>query len=408
MVYLIQVIVYTALMYLIYILFLRNRPMHGCNRAYLLANVVLPLILPFIRMQNEASVPLQQLAVKGVNLPEFAVRAGQQHAVGTVQHVVILLYTAVSLAVLSISVFQWYRLRKIISASTTEKYDGYTVVANTGYGPGSWYKYIFLSSAETNETILRHERAHIRLRHTVDLILLTLVQVFFWPNIFLLLIRKELVQVHEFQADAETGAEKEAYATLLLSNIFGTCTLPSTHSFIIHPLKRRIMMLNKKSSPLSRLMSLLATGAAATLLLVNIVFIQSCKNKEWETAKEETKAAAAIETVQSAHVDFKDGEVKKMVAKMPEFNGDMMAYMGSNIVYPRKAIEKKVEGKVFVQFVVDKDGSVVNAVILKSPDELLSVAALDVVNAMPKWIPGETEGGEKVPVQFTLPVMFKL
>lgn len=167
-------------------------------------------------------------------------------------------------------------------------------------------------------------------------------------------------------------------------------------------------MLNKKSNPLSRLISLLATGAAATLLLVNIMFIQSCKNKEWETAKEETKVAAAVKTVQSGHVDFKDGEVKKMVAKMPEFNGDMMAYMGSNIVYPRKAIEKKVEGKVFVQFVVDKDGSVVNAVILKSPDGLLSVAALDVVNAMPKWIPGETEDGEKVPVQFTLPVMFKL
>jgi TonB family protein len=409
MVYLIQVIIYTALMYVVYILFLRNRPMHGFNRAYLLANVVLPFLLPFVRLQNAADVPLQQVAVKGIQLPLMVVGQGQVDASYTVLYSVAIIYAIVSMVILSLSLYQWYKLRQVVCSHPKEPHGQYTLVLDTGYSPGSWYKYIFLPTIEKNDTIIRHEQAHIRLRHTADLILLTLVQVCFWPNIFLLLIRKELTQVHEFQADAATGAEKEAYATLLLSNLFGTCALPSTHSFINHPLKRRIMMLNKKSKPLPRMAALLATGMAFMVLVVNIVFLQSCNTKSWNAEKKPSTGNSITDVNATAnYVEFKENEVQKMVDKMPQFSGNLAEFLGSKMVYPQEAMNKKIEGKVFIQFVVDKDGSVVNATVLKSPDALLSAAAIDVVNAMPKWIPGETETGEKVPVQFTLPVMFKL
>ena len=406
----IQVIVYTALMYLVYILFLRNRTMHGFNRAYLLAAVVLPLVLPLVRVQNPSAVPLRQVVVKGFSLPEFVVGQHQQATAGNMQHAAVAVYIAVSLVLLCISLYRWRRLRKLAGSHTQYKKGSYTLVMNTGYGPGSWYKYIFLPSADVNETVVRHELAHIRLRHTLDLVLLTAVQVLCWPNLLLMLIRRELVLVHEFQADAATGAEKEAYAALLLSNLFGTCSLPSTHSFIIHPLKRRIMMLNKKSKMLPRIAALLATGAALTVLAVNIVSMQSCKSKSWDVKEpgKEAPAETAVQQMWGPYVTYENDSIRKNAYKMPEFPGDLMKFMGEHIKYPKSAMEQKIQGRVVVKFAIDKDGSVVNKEVLSSPDASLSEAAIDMLYAMPKWTPGEDEKGNKLAVYYTLPVLFRL
>jgi TonB family protein len=99
--------------------------------------------------------------------------------------------------------------------------------------------------------------------------------------------------------------------------------------------------------------------------------------------------------------------VLKLAEKMPQFDGDMMAYMVNNVKYPEEAREKKVQGTVYVQFVVDPTGAIVNPKVVESESGLLSVEALRAVNNMPKWIPGEN-GGQKVAVMMTLPVSFKL
>ena len=129
------------------------------------------------------------------------------------------------------------------------------------------------------------------------------------------------------------------------------------------------------------------------------------------------KAAAAKEP--SIEEKIKEGKVGvddydkltfSVVEKMPEFEGgveNMLKYLQQNIKYPEEAIKNGTQGRVVVQFVVNKDGSIVDANVVKSVSPELDAEALRVVKSMPKWTPGE-QRVEKVRVQFTLPVQFKL
>ena len=96
---------------------------------------------------------------------------------------------------------------------------------------------------------------------------------------------------------------------------------------------------------------------------------------------------------------------------MPEFpNGGMaglMQFLSKNIKYPQIAQENGTQGRVTVQFVVNKDGSIVDAVVLRGVDPYLDKEALRVVNLMPKWKPGK-QRGKPVRVRYTVPVMFRL
>jgi TonB family protein len=139
-------------------------------------------------------------------------------------------------------------------------------------------------------------------------------------------------------------------------------------------------------------------------LFVGVVGVQSCKSKKWEM-KDDTVYSGGAQTKDGLYITH--GEVLKLAEKMPQFDGDMMAYMVNNVKYPEEAREKKVQGTVYVQFVVDPTGAIVNPKVVESESGLLSVEALRAVNNMPKWIPGEN-GGQKVAVMMTLPVSFKL
>ena len=95
---------------------------------------------------------------------------------------------------------------------------------------------------------------------------------------------------------------------------------------------------------------------------------------------------------------------------MPEFPGGMqecMKWLGKNIKYPAEAIEKGIQGRVILQMVVEKDGSITNAKVVRSVDPLLDKEALRVINLSPKWNPAKHKG-EAVKVRYTLPVMFRL
>ncbi len=95
---------------------------------------------------------------------------------------------------------------------------------------------------------------------------------------------------------------------------------------------------------------------------------------------------------------------------MPAYPGGMGAmynYMATSIIYPAKAKEKKIEGKVFVNFVVTKEGKVTDVQVKHPKEKLLDNEAIRVVQSMPAWTPG-TVKGEPVNVEMTLPVSFKL
>lgn len=103
-------------------------------------------------------------------------------------------------------------------------------------------------------------------------------------------------------------------------------------------------------------------------------------------------------------------EVFKVVEQMPSYPGgpaDLLKFLATNINYPKAAKDAGIEGMVVIQYVIEKDGSISNAKVVKGIGSGCDEEALRVVNAMPNWTPGK-QRGQVVPVQFNLPIRFKL
>ncbi|HRZ97434.1 MAG TPA: energy transducer TonB [Paludibacter sp.] len=92
---------------------------------------------------------------------------------------------------------------------------------------------------------------------------------------------------------------------------------------------------------------------------------------------------------------------------MPRFNGDVNDFLSKNIKYPSIAIETYTQGKVVCQFVINRDGSIVDVEVVRSVDPSLDKEAMRVIKLMPKWQPG-IQNGKPVRVKYYLPVYFKL
>ena len=137
---------------------------------------------------------------------------------------------------------------------------------------------------------------------------------------------------------------------------------------------------------------------------------------------ESTQIASSEETGQAVEISYvpptveeeeevAEEEIFEVVEQMPEFpNGGMaglMQFLSKNIKYPTIAQENGTQGRVTVQFVVNRDGSIVDAKVIRGVDPYLDKEALRVINSMPKWKPG-MQRGKPVRVKYTVPVMFRL
>ena len=137
---------------------------------------------------------------------------------------------------------------------------------------------------------------------------------------------------------------------------------------------------------------------------------------ETETIEINTEDDKDVEVVIAppveAPVEEEEEEVVFMVVEtMPEFPGGQQAlfkYLGENVKYPVIAQENGIQGRVICQFVVNRDGSIVDVVVVRSSGEpSLDKEALRVINSMPKWKPGK-QRGKPVRVKYTVPVNFRL
>ena len=135
--------------------------------------------------------------------------------------------------------------------------------------------------------------------------------------------------------------------------------------------------------------------------------------KETAIASSEEIGEAVIIKPVSPTVDEEipvEDEIFEVVEKNPEFsyNGmSLMQYLGKSIKYPTNAQETGTQGRVIVQIVVNKDGSIVDVKVVRGVDPYLDKEAIRVISTMPKWKPGE-QRGKPVRCKFTVPVMFKL
>ena len=107
---------------------------------------------------------------------------------------------------------------------------------------------------------------------------------------------------------------------------------------------------------------------------------------------------------------YRDEKGNMHYEQAPQFPGGeeaMKKYISDHLVYPKRAYKKGIQGKVYVQFVIDRDGSVTNVEVVKGVHRLLNQEAIRLIANMPKWVPGWADGHE-VRVRFTLPLTFKL
>ena len=135
-----------------------------------------------------------------------------------------------------------------------------------------------------------------------------------------------------------------------------------------------------------------------------LLLFSNCANKK--TDKEKKAEPQAEATLPQEKTD----SIYSVVETMPDYPGgqkELLSFLSRNIKYPTKAEENKIQGRVVIQFVVNKDGSVSDAKVVRSVDPELDKEALRVVNSMPQWKPG-MQKGEAVSVKYTIPIAFRL
>ena len=169
------------------------------------------------------------------------------------------------------------------------------------------------------------------------------------------------------------------------------------------------MMNKKRTNGAGHIKYALFAIPAFALLVAGNISCSSEATKKDDVKETTTTVKPDVEEVPVEQSATKD-EVFMVAEQMPEFPGGMselIKYLQNNIKYPKAAKDKKIQGRVIVQFVVEKDGTPTEFNVLRSIDPDLDAEALRVLQAMPKWKPG-MQKGQAVRVKFTVPVTFKI
>ena len=424
MLYLLQVNVGLILFYALYKLVCTRDTFFRSRRFILIVSLVLPFILPFIDVREwlesrDRMIMLTHFDYSAV-LPEIVVGS---EAVETGNRVFVLsewigyLYLAgvvVLLVRLAIQAFSLYRL---IVRMPEKEINGVRVKClNDPSGPFSFFGWIFMNPAAVKEDeiseILTHEMAHVKQHHSVDVLLAEMVSICCWMNPFAWLLKREVRLNLEFLADRkvmEAGFATKSYQYHLLGLAYNH-KYGLSNNFNFSHLKQRIIMMNKKKSNATVHIkyALFVLPAFALLVAGNISCSQDAS--QTEDAKEEVVAPVSPEAKEAPADSTAKEEVFMVAEQMPEFPGGMkelLKFLQDNLKYPENAMKNNVQGRVIVQFVVEKDGTLTEFKVARSVDPDLDAEALRVLQTMPKWKPG-MQRGKIVRVKFTVPVSFKL
>ena len=424
MLYLLQVNVGLILFYALYKLVCTRDTFFRSRRFILIVSLVLPFILPFIDVREwlesrDRMIMLTHFDYSAV-LPEIVVGS---EAVETGNRVFVLsewigyLYLAGVLVLLVRLAVQAFSLYRLILRMPEKEINGVRVKClNDPSGPFSFFGWIFMNPAAVKEDeiseILTHEMAHVKQHHSVDVLLAEMVSICCWMNPFAWLLKREVRLNLEFLADRkvmEAGFATKSYQYHLLGLAYNH-KYGLSNNFNFSHLKQRIIMMNKKKSNGAGHIkyALFVLPAFALLVAGNISCSQDAS--QTEDAKEEVVAPVSPEAKEAPADSTAKEEVFMVAEQMPEFPGgmkEMLKFLQENVKYPENAMKNNVQGRVIVQFVIEKDGTPTEFKVLRSVDPDLDAEALRVMKAMPKWKPG-MQKGQVVRVKFTVPVSFKI
>ena len=279
-IYILKSSVCLVLFYLFFRLLLSKETFHRFNRMALLGVLFFSLLIPCIEVTTRHQVEVQQAVLSIEQLLLMAELEATPANVGAVQEtsaiswvqIVLLVYLAGILFLACRNIYSLICLFRLIHSGKHEKLEkGVTlVVHNQEIAPFSWMKYIVISRKDLEENgreILIHEMAHIHHRHSVDLLVADICIFFQWFNSGAWLLKQELQNVHEYEADETVineGVNAKEYQLLLIKKAVGTRLYSMANSFNHSKLKKRItMMLKEKSNPWARLKYLYVLPLAA-------------------------------------------------------------------------------------------------------------------------------------------------
>jgi len=442
-----KVAVLIVVFYMFYRLLLSKETFHRVNRVVLLSTALLSFVLPLCVITTHQTVVLDAVPVVSVGDLHPEVLEGEHSSLWG-QTVIPILYIIGVLVTLGHTLLSVWKVMILVRRS--ERYpqaDGTTLcVVKDDVPPFSFCSYIVMnhSDYEANDAaVLAHERGHIRQHHSCDVLLVNLLTALQWFNPAMWMLRADLRAIHEYEADGAVlsqGINARQYQYLLITKAASIGGYSIANGISHSTLKNRITMMLNKKSPRSSFMKLLTlvpiVGVALALNAETVndyVYQQPPKkivkkgNKNATAKIGKNSVKVITDTVSKVRIDNPEDSIQKevkevftpveknpeffdVVEQMPEFPGGSAAlieYLSKNIRYPKAAMEADVQGRVIVNFVVLKDGSIGETKVVKTVSPELDEEALRCVQSMPKWKPG-MQKGQPVNVKYTMPINFRL
>ncbi len=453
--YTIATVVSLGIFYSAYAVFLRGEPMFRFNRIYLLLSLLLSFLIPLLIFIPDMNLHLGS-ANPGKGIMNIITLAPVEISAETGRSITIfnvlgfiyyigLAFFAGRLLIRLISIIKIVRS----GSRSIENETAVTWIAS-GNPPFSFIRTIYLPVNLQGKTqldkIIRHEQIHIQEHHSMDILFIQIMQIVSWFNPFIPLIEKSLREIHEFEADKAVifaGTDPVIYTRLLFENDKTALAVVLGNNFNYSLIKRRLSMFYKKSTRFARLKAVLVLPLAICSVMFYAV---SCNQSELDVKKNISSADTSenyIADPSTGEVEYsttpavvdekviKTGEgvpppppppppptskntgpneVFTVVETMPQFPGGdeaRMTYLMNTIQYPEAAKKEGQQGTVFVSFIIEKDGSIKDAKVLRGIGKECDQEALRVIKGMPKWVPGK-QRGEEVRVQFNMPIKFKL
>ena len=408
--------------YAFFMLFMRRTTLFRLNRTVLLAGTAVCMLLPLLRFNAEGAAamlglpsPAEVLPLPRIVIPE-TLAAGSPEEGGTAvsggidwRTLLLWVYAAGCAAALTFTGLSLLRILRVIRNNPGFRYKGRKVhTPGTALPSFSFLNHIVISRSdyERHPEILLHEYMHTRLRHSADILLMSLVCALYWFNPLVWIMLSELRMLHEYETDEAVlkhGIDATQYQLLLVRKAVGDRRFLIANSFNHCKLKNRITMMQKlKTSKWARLAYIACLPLFALILSSSsAVDLQSTPSDTGVPAANEliTTQADQQEVIRYADVDIK-----------PKFNGgnlkDFTEWCLGQLKYPEEAKKAEISGRVTVQFTVEPDGSLSDIHVLRGIDEL-NDEALRVISLSPAWTPGY-KNGKSVPVTINLPIYFQL
>jgi len=386
--------------YAVYKLALENEKMFRFNRVYLLASLIFSLIIPLQLISFESGFSNRMGLIQ---LDELVIQKSTENlaSISLNDFLIVLMtvsYGVVVVLLLLRFVLNLFSFYKRIKRNEVRIIKGKKVVLiEEPILPHSFWKSIFINkdafeNGKIPSELIAHEKAHLEQKHTLDILFIEVLQIVFWFNPLFIFYKKAIKLNHEFLADEAVNKQFDSvrsYQNLLLdfASNKNTVSLASTINYLIT--KKRLLMMTKKESPTKivlKVSSVFVVYAVLLFVFSTKTIAQTVKNKA-EVKEKDIYASGAIE-------------------KQPEFPGGTLAFykfVGSTFKMPAEAEKNKIEGKAYMQFVVEKDGSLSDITTVKDAGYGIGDEVIRVLKLSPKWTAG-TYKGNPVRVMYSLPI----